>query len=48
MDQIGWDGVTREDAPVEEIDIESFDIEAWIRAKGSAFTYVADSHPVED
>ena len=48
MDQIGWDGVTREYAPVEEIDLESFDIEAWIRAKGSAFTYVAVNHPVED
>jgi catechol 2,3-dioxygenase-like lactoylglutathione lyase family enzyme len=48
MDQIGWDGVTREYAPVEEIDIEAFDIEAWIRAKGSAFTYVAVNHPVED
>ncbi|MDF2562303.1 MAG: glyoxalase [Microbacterium sp.] len=48
MDQIGWDGVTREYSPVEEIDIESFDIEAWIRAKGSAFTYVAVNHPVED
>jgi len=34
MDQIGWDGMTREYAPVEEIDIDSFDIEAWIRAKG--------------
>lgn len=33
LDQIGWDGVTREYPPITDIDIETFDAEAWLAAK---------------
>jgi catechol 2,3-dioxygenase-like lactoylglutathione lyase family enzyme len=37
MDQIGWDGATRPYPPVEAIDLDTFDIDAWLEWKGPAF-----------
>jgi catechol-2,3-dioxygenase len=38
LDRIGWDGKARPYPPFETIDIETFDIEPWLRWKGSEFT----------
>lgn len=38
LDQIGWDGRSRPWPPMEEIDIETFDIESWLAWKGPEFT----------
>ncbi|MFC5337542.1 VOC family protein [Leucobacter denitrificans] len=48
MDQIGWDGVTRTPEPIEEIDIETFDIKAWIREKGSMYRFAATNYPLDE
>jgi catechol 2,3-dioxygenase-like lactoylglutathione lyase family enzyme len=37
MDRIGWDGASRPYPPVEPIDIETFDVEAWLDWKGPEF-----------
>jgi catechol 2,3-dioxygenase-like lactoylglutathione lyase family enzyme len=37
LDQIGWDGATRPFPPVETIDLEDFDVDAWLEWKGPAF-----------
>jgi catechol 2,3-dioxygenase-like lactoylglutathione lyase family enzyme len=37
MDQIGWDGATRPYPPVEAMDLDSFDIDAWLEWKGPQF-----------
>ena len=37
LDQIGWDGRSRPWPPMEEVDIETFDVEAWLRWKGPEF-----------
>jgi catechol 2,3-dioxygenase len=37
MDQIGWDGAARPYPPVEQVDLEAFDIDAWLRWKGAEF-----------
>lgn len=37
LDQIGWDGRPRPFPPVENIDLESFDLGAWLEAKGPEF-----------
>jgi catechol 2,3-dioxygenase-like lactoylglutathione lyase family enzyme len=36
MDQVGWDGATRPYPPIEEIDLDTFDIESWLTWKGNA------------
>jgi catechol 2,3-dioxygenase len=33
LDQVGWDGRTREYPPIADIDIETFDVDAWLEAK---------------
>jgi len=38
LDQVGWDGRSRPWPPMEEIDIETFDIDAWLEWKGPEFT----------
>ena len=38
MDQVGWDGATRPYPPVEQIDLDTFDIDAWLAWKGPEFT----------
>lgn len=35
LDQIGWDGRARPYPPLTSIDLESFDVDAWLEAKGS-------------
>jgi catechol-2,3-dioxygenase len=37
LDQVGWDGATRPFPPIEEIDLEEIDIDAWLAWKGSEF-----------
>jgi catechol 2,3-dioxygenase-like lactoylglutathione lyase family enzyme len=37
MDQIGWDGAARPYPRVEPIDVETFDIDAWLEWKGPEF-----------
>jgi catechol 2,3-dioxygenase-like lactoylglutathione lyase family enzyme len=37
IDQVGWDGSIRPYPPFEAIDIETFDIEAWLEWKGAEF-----------
>ena len=37
LDQIGWEGRARPYPPVETIDIEAMDIDAWLKMKGSEF-----------
>lgn len=37
MDQIGWDGATRPYPPVEQVEFEEFDIDAWLAWKGPEF-----------
>jgi catechol 2,3-dioxygenase len=37
MDQIGWDGATRPYPPVEQIDLDTFEIDAWLEWKGPEF-----------
>lgn len=37
LDQIGWDGASRPFPPVEAIDLEAFDVDAWLEWKGPAF-----------
>jgi catechol-2,3-dioxygenase len=37
MDQIGWDGASRPYPPVEPMDVETFDVEAWLEWKGPQF-----------
>jgi catechol 2,3-dioxygenase-like lactoylglutathione lyase family enzyme len=37
LDQVGWDGVARPYPPVEQIDLETLDIESWLEMKGSEF-----------
>jgi catechol 2,3-dioxygenase len=37
MDQVGWDGATRPYPPVEQIDIDTFDIHSWLKWKGPEF-----------
>jgi catechol-2,3-dioxygenase len=39
MDQVGWDGKTRDYPPIEPIDLESFDVEDWLAWKGPEFTF---------
>ena len=48
LDQIGWDGRTRPYPPFETIDIETFDVEAWLRWKGLAFSTEADDFGATD
>ena len=36
IDEIGWDGVPREYEPIEEIDLEAFDFEAYVAARDQA------------
>ena len=38
MDKVGWDGRTRPFPPVTPIELESFDVDAWLAMKGSEFT----------
>jgi catechol 2,3-dioxygenase-like lactoylglutathione lyase family enzyme len=38
MDQIGWDAETREYPPVVNVDLLTFDVDAWLEMKGSEFT----------
>ena len=37
LDPIGWDGRARPWPPFETVDIETFDVEDWVRWKGDAF-----------
>jgi catechol 2,3-dioxygenase-like lactoylglutathione lyase family enzyme len=37
MDQIGWDGAARPYPRVEPMDVETFDIDAWLEWKGPEF-----------
>lgn len=37
LDQVGWDGASRPYPPVEPIDLDTFDLEAWLAWKGPAF-----------
>ncbi len=37
LDQIGWDGQSRPFPPVENIDIESLDVDSWLDGKGEEF-----------
>jgi catechol 2,3-dioxygenase len=37
LDQIGWDGKARPFPPVETIDLEALDVDAWLEEKGSEF-----------
>ena len=37
MDKVGWDGLVRPYPPVTSVDLESFDVEAWLRVKGAEF-----------
>jgi catechol 2,3-dioxygenase-like lactoylglutathione lyase family enzyme len=37
MDQIGWDGASRPYPPVVPIDLDTFDVEAWLEWKGPEF-----------
>jgi len=37
MDTVGWDGVSRPYSPVEQIDLDTFDIAAWLQWKGPEF-----------
>jgi catechol 2,3-dioxygenase-like lactoylglutathione lyase family enzyme len=37
MDKVGWDGQTRPYPPVEHVELEEFDIDAWLAWKGSDF-----------
>jgi catechol 2,3-dioxygenase len=37
LDRVGWDGRTRPWPPFETVDIESLDIEDWVRWKGDEF-----------
>lgn len=49
LDQIGWDGRARPWPPMEEIDIETFDIEAWLDWKGPQFSTEAEAaHTADD
>jgi catechol 2,3-dioxygenase len=43
MDQIGWDGQVRAYPPIEEIDLESFDFEAFERERDEAGMTVAST-----
>jgi catechol 2,3-dioxygenase len=43
MDQVGWDGATRPFSPIEEIDLDGFDIESWLTGKGPEFKAGAPS-----
>lgn len=38
LDQIGWNGESRPYPPVENVDLESMDIDAWLELKGAEFT----------
>jgi catechol 2,3-dioxygenase-like lactoylglutathione lyase family enzyme len=38
LDRIGWDGRSRPWPPIEEVDLETLDIEAWVEWKGPEFT----------
>lgn len=38
LDQVGWDGRSRPYPPFEDIDLETFDLDAWLRWKGPEFT----------
>ncbi|MGH2872281.1 MAG: VOC family protein [Solirubrobacteraceae bacterium] len=38
MDQVGWDAASRPYTPVATIDLEEFDIDAWLEMKGIEFT----------
>lgn len=38
LDKVGWDGRSRPWPPIEEIDIETFDIQTWLEWKGPEFT----------
>jgi catechol-2,3-dioxygenase len=40
LDQIGWDGRTRPFPPVENVDLESLDVDRWLEAKGPEFASV--------
>ena len=46
MDQVGWDGTTRPYPPVEQIDLDTFDIDAWLEWKGPEFKHNAASRGV--
>ncbi len=49
LDTIGWDGRARPWPPMEEIDIETFDVEAWLDWKGPQFTTDAvEAHGADD
>jgi catechol 2,3-dioxygenase-like lactoylglutathione lyase family enzyme len=37
MDRVGWDGASRPYPPVEPLDLETFDVEAWLDWKGPEF-----------
>jgi catechol-2,3-dioxygenase len=37
MDRIGWDGASRPYPPVEPMDVDTFDVDAWLEWKGPEF-----------
>jgi catechol 2,3-dioxygenase-like lactoylglutathione lyase family enzyme len=37
LDQIGWDGRTRPYPPFDPVDVETFDVDAWLEEKGDEF-----------
>jgi catechol-2,3-dioxygenase len=48
MDHVGWDGRTREYPPTETIDLESFDVEAWLTWNGPEFAFAAVTSGTSD
>jgi len=48
LDQIGWDGHARPYPPIEPIDLETFDVSAWLEWKGQEFASTGTpTSPVE-
>jgi hypothetical protein len=43
---VGWDGSTRPFDPVENIDIETIDLDAWLAMKGAEFSHRGVSQEV--
>jgi catechol 2,3-dioxygenase-like lactoylglutathione lyase family enzyme len=41
LDQIGWDGVARPYPPIEEVDLETLEVDAWLAWKGPEFQAAA-------
>jgi catechol-2,3-dioxygenase len=42
LDQVGWDGAARPYPPIEDVDLEEIDVDAWLAWKGSEFGSRAD------